>query len=214
MNIPILLYGCYMKWPSEAQYLFHFEPYDLGVEYRESLYNIAVIAAFAPATLVFNLSIAYSLWRRQRNNMKTGQKAENGSRDAEGKLCILTFMMMVTNLICLVCQTFFFVAGGGQNMDPGFSQTLSTIQGFAEDVHTLSEPWMLVYMSKGVRRSLLKLLSFGQWRSDSMSTFTNMHSKAFVHIKRNSVNPLSNSLNREPSMQQRFSIANHSPVPP
>ncbi|KAI1696765.1 srg family chemoreceptor domain-containing protein [Ditylenchus destructor] len=194
MNMSILLNGCYMSWPSEAQYLFHFDPYDRRVEYRESLYNIVVIAAFAPATLVFNLSIAYSLWRRQRINKKNGQKSGNGSRDAEGKLCVLTFMMMVTNLICLVCQTCFFAAGGGQNMDPGFSQTLSTVQGFAEDLHTLSQPWMLVYMSKGVRRSLIKLMSFGHWRSDPVSMFTNTHSKAVVHIKRNPVKPLSNSM--------------------
>ncbi|KAI1699059.1 srg family chemoreceptor domain-containing protein [Ditylenchus destructor] len=139
-------------------------------EYRESLYNIGVIAVFAPPTIVFNLSIAYSLWRRQRINKKNGQKA--GKRDTEGKLCVLTFMMMVTNLICLVCQTCFFAAGGGGNMDPGFSQTLSTVQGYAEDVHTLSQPWMLVYMSKGVRRSLIRLVSFGQQKSEPVSMFT------------------------------------------
>ncbi|KAI1730897.1 srg family chemoreceptor domain-containing protein [Ditylenchus destructor] len=196
LNISILLTGCYVKRPNETQYLFYFEPYDPGVEYRQSLYSIAVIIAFAPAMILSNMSIAYSLWRRrkQRLTQTSNQDTQKGS-DAEAKLCVLTFTMLVTNLVGLVCQMFFFVAGGGPNMDPGLVQTLSTIQGFAEDVHILSEPWMLVFMSKGVRASLLQVLCLGKLGSNLVSTATNKNSKVLIRSMRQSININNRSTN-------------------
>ncbi|KAI1695539.1 srg family chemoreceptor domain-containing protein [Ditylenchus destructor] len=188
LNMPILLHGSYINPPTEEAYFFEFRPHDVAVEYRQSLYSIALIVAFAPAMLAMNMSIAYSLWRRRKAKLnKTFNQSTDRVRDAEAKLCILTFTMMVTYLAGLVCQLFFFVAGnGGFAMSSGMSQTLSTIQGFGEDVHILSEPWMLVFMSQGVRKVLINMVSCGKWSSNLVSS-VNSHNT--LTVKRLSVNP-------------------------
>ncbi|KAI1700646.1 srg family chemoreceptor domain-containing protein [Ditylenchus destructor] len=216
LNMPILLYGSFINPPTEEAYFFEFRPHDVGVEYRQSLYSIALIVAFAPAMLIMNMSIAFSLWRRRREKLKkTGGQSTERVRDAEAKLCILTFTMMVTYLAGLVCQLFFFIAGnGGFAMSPEMSQTLSTIQGFGEDVHILSEPWMLVFMSIGVRKALINMVSCGKWSSDLVSSVNaptrsisvsrlsnatnptttntaNTGNRILVAVRRNTVNPTS-----------------------
>ncbi|KAI1698656.1 srg family chemoreceptor domain-containing protein [Ditylenchus destructor] len=207
LNMPILLHGSYINPPTEEAYFFDFLPHDVGVEYRQSLYSIALIVAFAPAMLVMNLSIAYSLWRRRREKLnKTGGQSTDRVRNAEAKLCILTFTMMVTYLAGLVCQLFFFIAeNGGFVMSPKLSQTLSTIQGFGEDVHILSEPWMLVFMSKGVRKALINMVCCGKWSSDLVSS---INTKSLT-VKRLSVNPtITNSANTVSTLRRNTLIPN------
>ncbi|KAI1714148.1 srg family chemoreceptor domain-containing protein [Ditylenchus destructor] len=172
LNMPILLYGSYINPPTNETYFFEFSPHDCGVEYRQSLYGIALIVAFAPAMLVMNMSIAYSLWRRRREYLnKTGGQSTNRVQNAEAKLCILTFTMMLTYLVGLVCQIFWFIAAnGGLVISSTMSQTLSSIQGFGEDVHILSEPWMLIMMSKGVRNALINMVCCGKWSSNLVSS--------------------------------------------
>lgn len=55
--------------------------------------------------LGMNLSIAHSLWKRQRERRQTGFPVTNPAIvDAEAKLTVLTFAMMLTMLVGLVCQ--------------------------------------------------------------------------------------------------------------
>ncbi|KAI1714150.1 srg family chemoreceptor domain-containing protein [Ditylenchus destructor] len=186
LNMPILLHGSYIHPPTEETHFFEFSARDVGVEYRQSLYSIALIVAFAPAMLVMNMSIAYSLWRRRREQKNTtGSQSTQRVQNAEAKLCILTFTMMITYSVGLVCQIMWFIAeNGGFVMSSKMSQTLSSIQGFGEDVHILSEPWMLVVMSKGVRKALINMVCCKKWSSDLSSVSTK-----FTIVKRLSVIP-------------------------
>lgn len=73
----------------------------------------------------------------------------------------------------------FFVYGGGSGMDPLMVQTLSRTQNFSEDLHIMSQPWMLLAMSTSIRK---RALNTALMRSDYTST------AAFVQsFPRNSV---------------------------
>lgn len=78
-------------------------------QYRQSLYSVASILTLGTGTLVLNILIGKSLWQHMKEQRKVGRQsvvaaAADPMREAEAKLCVMTFVMFLTNIVAFVCQ--------------------------------------------------------------------------------------------------------------
>uniref|UniRef100_A0A915DYF8 Serpentine receptor class gamma n=1 Tax=Ditylenchus dipsaci TaxID=166011 RepID=A0A915DYF8_9BILA len=161
LNVPILVNGAWLRSPNDTNNFYILESFSMEVEIRQSAYGIGAILAFFPASLVMNCKIALFLWKT----------------DAEAKLCFITFTLLVTNFVGLVCQVWFFVAGVTKtDMSPSLVLMLGQIGTYAEDLHLFSQPWMLIAMSSAVREELKSLFFCGQKRNINDSRIS-VHSR-------------------------------------
>ncbi|KAH7701924.1 hypothetical protein AAVH_30937, partial [Aphelenchoides avenae] len=198
LNAPIFFSGAWMIGPTSGKAFYTFES-DTGVEYRQSLYSVASILTLGTGTLVLNLLIGKSLWQHMKEQRKVGRQsvvvaaAADPMREAEAKLCVMTFVMFLTNIVAFVCQMIFFVYGGGSDMNPLMVQTLSRTQNFSEDLHIMSQPWMLIAMSQAIRRKVLKT-AFLQSDYTSTAAFVQSFPRNSVSVRRQSVFSTRNSI--------------------
>lgn len=80
-----------------------FSPLKSLLQYRQSLYSMASIVTLGLASLLLNISIARSLWNHHREQQKIGS-IQSKTREAEMKICVVTFIMFLTSIVAFVVQ--------------------------------------------------------------------------------------------------------------
>ncbi|KAH7711847.1 hypothetical protein AAVH_20845 [Aphelenchoides avenae] len=128
--------------------------------YRQAMYSVASVFLLGLPTFGLNVAIAYSLLSHRRKRQGASNQASDPVSEAEMKLCIMTGVMFLTNVVGFVCQMVSFVNGGGAYMSDGMKTRLALAQLFSEDIHILSQPWMLIAMSSSIRRRVVSTALF------------------------------------------------------
>lgn len=64
---------------------------------------MASIVTLGLASLVLNVSIARGLWNHHREQKKIGSTLSR-TREAEMKICVVTFIMFLTSIVAFVVQ--------------------------------------------------------------------------------------------------------------
>ncbi|KAH7725915.1 SRG-40 protein [Aphelenchoides avenae] len=88
ISLPILLDGATMTTPG----------------YRQAMYSVASVFLLGLPTFGLNVAIAYSLLSHRRKRQGASNQASDPVSEAEMKLCIMTGVMFLTNVVGFVCQ--------------------------------------------------------------------------------------------------------------
>ncbi|KAH7716642.1 hypothetical protein AAVH_15925 [Aphelenchoides avenae] len=134
--------------------------------YRQSLYSMGSILILGTGSCVLNVRMMLSLYKHQkeqRNKSQNKFSAQESVKEAEVKICIMTFIMFLTSIVAFIVQTIFFVYGIkalNLAMSNEMVTTCSRTQNFSEDLHIFTQPWMLIAMSRAIREKVFRVVSF------------------------------------------------------
>ncbi|KAH7709302.1 hypothetical protein AAVH_23413 [Aphelenchoides avenae] len=165
LNMPIFFGNVWTVYPSIYWYAYTWQG-DAEIEYRQSLYSMGSILILGTASCVLNVRMMLSLYKHQkeqRNKSQNKFSAQESVKEAEVKICIMTFIMFLTSIVAFVVQSIFFVYGIKAlhlAMSNEMVTTCSRTQNFSEDLHIFTQPWMLIVMSRAIREKVFRVVSF------------------------------------------------------